>query len=146
MTRVPANRAFRPPTAKLAFPAVSPSGTAQHAPIPGSFAERVEVGPLASIAKSWLTAAVRFKAKLFKYPGPGGWTFAPIPARYAPPATHAWGRTPISACVDGRWWDTSVWRDKKHGTLLPVPKKVRGNKGDGDWVEIELSARKATPT
>jgi hypothetical protein len=82
---------------------------------------------------------VSFKAKLFRYPGPGGWTFARIPPRHAPPVTHGWGRTPVRASVDGHAWETSVWRDKKHGTLLPVPKHVRGEKGDGDVVSVELS-------
>jgi hypothetical protein len=81
---------------------------------------------------------VRFRSKLFKYPGPGGWTFAKVPARHAPPVTEGWGRTPILASVDGQEWETSVWRDKTHGTLLPVPKWVRGDKGAGDPVEIEL--------
>ena len=36
---------------------------------------------------------------------------------------------------------TSVWRDKKHGTLLPIPKKVRGSKGDGDVVLVALRSR-----
>jgi len=80
-----------------------------------------------------------FKAKLFRYPGPGGWTFAPIPARHAPPVTEGWGRTPVLARVEGVEWETSVWRDKTHGTLLPIPKKVRGDKGDGDEVTISLS-------
>lgn len=86
---------------------------------------------------------MRFQTKLFRYPGAGGWTFAPIPKRHAPPATHAWGRTPVTATVDGRTWETSVWRDRKHGTLLPVPKKVRGAKGDGDVVHVELELRTA---
>jgi hypothetical protein len=81
---------------------------------------------------------VSFEAKLFRYPGPGGWTFAPIPDRHAPPVTEGWGRTPVRARVDGRDWETSVWRDKKLGTLLPVPKAIRGTKGDGDLVEVEL--------
>jgi hypothetical protein len=81
---------------------------------------------------------VRFKTKLFRYPGPGGWTFARIPAKHAPPVTEAWGRTPVRARVDGHEWETSVWRDKQHGTLLPVPKRLRGAKGDGDTVEVEL--------
>ena len=86
---------------------------------------------------------MRFKAKLFRYPGPGGWTFAPVPKKYAPPVTEGWGRTPVRACVDGQWWDTSVWRDRKYGTLLAVPKKLRGAKGDGDVVEVELKPREA---
>jgi hypothetical protein len=30
----------------------------------------------------------------------------------------------VVATVDGKQWNTSVWRDRKHGTLLPVPKHV----------------------
>lgn len=84
---------------------------------------------------------MRFTTTLMRYPGPGGWTFALIPERHAPPVTHGWGRTPVRATVDGRSWDTSVWRDKKHGTLLPVPKKVRGTKEHGQTVEVELTPR-----
>ena len=80
-----------------------------------------------------------FKAKLFRYPGPGGWTFAPVPARHAPPVTEGFGRTPVLASIDGVAWETSVWRDKTYGTLLPVPKKVRGAKGDGDVVQVVLT-------
>jgi hypothetical protein len=47
----------------------------------------------------------------------------------------------VRARVDGREWQTSVWRDAKHGTLLPVPKRIRGEKGHGDWVEVELLDR-----
>jgi hypothetical protein len=86
-----------------------------------------------------------FKAKLVRYPGPGGWTFAIIPERHAPPATHAWGRTPVSATVDGRSWETSVWRDRRQVTLLPVPKKIRGTKGDGDVVVVDLQLRGDAP-
>jgi hypothetical protein len=82
-----------------------------------------------------------FRSKLWRYPGPGGWTFVKVPVKYAPPATHAWGRTPVFATVDGRGWETSVWRDKKHGTLLAVPKRIRGQKADGDTVLVELSPR-----
>ncbi|HVY38523.1 MAG TPA: DUF1905 domain-containing protein [Polyangia bacterium] len=82
-----------------------------------------------------------FRAKLFRYPGVGGWTFARVPDTHAPPATHAWGRTPVKATVDGQTWDTSVWRDKKHGTLLPVPRRLLGDKEDGDAVSVELRPR-----
>src|SRR5205814_8369331 len=60
------------------------------------------------------------------------------PKRHAAPVTEGWGRTPVLARVDGQSWETSVWRDQKYGTLLPVPKWVRGGKGDGDSVEVEL--------
>ena len=84
---------------------------------------------------------MRFKAKLLRFPGPGGWTFAAVPEKHAPPATHPWGRTPVLARVDGRSWETSVWRDKVRGTLLPVPKHIRGKKGDGDVIEVEILPR-----
>lgn len=85
---------------------------------------------------------MRFKATLFKYPGPGGWHFAVVPKKHAPPATHAWGRTPVIATVDGQTWETSVWRDTKSDrTLLAVPKRIRGDKGDGDVVTISLRGR-----
>lgn len=82
-----------------------------------------------------------FRARLFRIPGPGGWTFAPVPDRFAPPVTEGWGRTPVHAVVDGRAWDTSVWRDRRHGTLLPVPARIRGDKRDGDVVTVELRPR-----
>ena len=41
--------------------------------------------------------------------------------------------------MDGRAWKTSVWRDKKYGTLLPVPQHIRGAKGDGDVVRVQLT-------
>lgn len=83
-------------------------------------------------------APVRFKSRLFRFPGPAGWTFASVPKKHAPPVTEPWGRTPVRALVDGRGWETSIWRDKKHGALLPVPKAIRGDKSDGDVVTVEL--------
>jgi hypothetical protein len=80
----------------------------------------------------------RFRSKLFKYPGKGGWHFAPVPAKYAPRPSHGWGRTPVHAIVNGHAWDTSVWRGKDGKTLLAVPKAVRGDKGHGDTVAIEI--------
>ena len=79
-----------------------------------------------------------FTARLFRYPGKGGWTFAPVPEQCAPPVTHGWGRTPVRATVDGQSWKTSVWRGKDGRTLLAVPKRVRGAKGDGDRVRVRL--------
>ncbi len=79
-----------------------------------------------------------FTAALFRYPGKGGWHFVPVPPRLAPPVTHGWGRTPVTAIVDGVEWSTSVWRGKDGRTLLAVPTKVRGTKGDGDRVKVEL--------
>jgi hypothetical protein len=86
-----------------------------------------------------LTHRGPFESTLFRYPGKGGLTFAPIPKRLAPPATRPWGRTPVSAMVDGIRWDTSLWRDSKTGgALLAIPLRVRGAKGAGDTVTVEF--------
>ena len=82
-----------------------------------------------------------FVGKLFRHSGPGGWHFVTIPEELAPRATHAWGRTPVHATVDGVAWDTSVWKAKDGATLLAVPKRVRGGKGDGDRVTVRITFR-----
>ena len=81
-----------------------------------------------------------FTSRLFRYPGKGGWTFAPIPPQLAPPVTRPWGRTPVRAAVDGVAWNTSIWRDRKtNGALLAVPARVRGRNGAGDAVTVEFT-------
>jgi hypothetical protein len=46
----------------------------------------------------------------------------------------------VTATVDGHTWATSVWRAKDgDGSLLAVPKKIRGEKGDGDTVRVQLA-------
>ena len=81
----------------------------------------------------------RFTGTLFKYPGKGGWHFVVVPERLAPPVTHGWGRTPVTATIDGIARRTSVWRGKDGRTLLAIPKDVRGEKGDGDEVNVSLA-------
>ena len=81
-----------------------------------------------------------FVATLFRYQGKGGWTFAPIPKKLAPPVTRPWGRTPVQAVVDGIVWETSIWRDAKTDrSLLAVPARIRGRKGSGDTVTVEFT-------
>ncbi len=80
-----------------------------------------------------------FAAKLFTYPGKGGWTFVAVPERLAPQVTRGWGRTPVRATVDGYAWSTSVWRDKGVRTLLAVPKAARQGKVHGDTVKVRLT-------
>jgi hypothetical protein len=71
---------------------------------------------------------VKFSAPLFRYEGKGGWTFVMVPEAFQPCAVGAWGMTPVLAEVDGRQWQTTVWRDKEGRRYLPVPKKIRGRK------------------
>ena len=81
-----------------------------------------------------------FVSRLVRYPGKAAWVFARIPKRLAPPVTRPWGRTPVTAIVDGVAWNTSIWRDSKSdGGLLAVPARIRGHKGHGDAVTIEFT-------
>ena len=81
-----------------------------------------------------------FMSELVRHPGKGGWTFALIPQRLAPPVTRPWGRTPVRAVVDGVSWNASIWRDKKsNGAFLAVPARVRGRKGSGEAVRVEFT-------
>jgi GNAT superfamily N-acetyltransferase len=84
---------------------------------------------------------VTFTSTLFRYPGKGGWTFAPVPPAHVLPITHGWGRTPVVATVDGHTFEGSVWREKSGRTLLAVPKAARGTKGHGDVVTVTLRLR-----
>ena len=85
-----------------------------------------------------MATITRFTSLLFRIPGKGGWTFATVPERHAPPGNRAWGRTSVIATVDGHRWKTSVWRERSGRTLLPVPRAARGAKGDGDRVQVRL--------
>ena len=81
-----------------------------------------------------------FDTTLFRHPGKGGWTFAVIPKRHAPPATRPWGRTPATVTIDGLTWDTSIWRDSKTDrSLVAVPKARRGTKGHDDAVVVSFT-------
>ena len=84
------------------------------------------------------TITTRFTARLWRIPGKGGWTFATVPPKHAPSKSLAWGRMPVVASVDGNAWKTSVWREKSGRVLLPVPRSVRGAKGEGNTVRITL--------
>lgn len=86
---------------------------------------------------------VSFEATLWRYPGKGGWHFAPVPPELAPTWTRGWGRTPVVATVDGHTWETSVWRGKNGRVELAVPRHVRGAKGEGDVVAVTLRYARA---
>ncbi|MEV1331044.1 DUF1905 domain-containing protein [Micromonospora costi] len=79
-----------------------------------------------------------FRSTLFRWSGPGGWVFAPVPVAHAPGAAGPFGRVPVVATVDGRTWSTSVWRGRQGDWLLAVPARIRAGKDDGDSVEVVI--------
>ena len=68
----------------------------------------------------------RFRAVLFYIEETGGWYFVEVPPEHAPDTSGPWGRSPVTATVDGRQWDTSAWHDSRRGWLLPVDDPARG--------------------
>lgn len=80
-----------------------------------------------------------FRTTLRRLPGKGGWTYVAVPKKLAPPITRAWGRTPVTATIDGVEWTTSVWRSKDGKGFLPVPKRIRGGKEEGARVTIAFT-------
>lgn len=79
-----------------------------------------------------------FTATLWRYPGPAGWIFVTIPPDHVLPATAPFRRTPVLARVDGRTWRTSTFGGAE-GVVLPIPARMRRDKGEGDTVEVEIS-------
>jgi hypothetical protein len=79
------------------------------------------------------------KTVLRRMAGKGGWTYVAVPKRLTPPITRGWGRTPVHASIDGREWDTSIWRTKTGEGFLPVPKRIRGPKEEGARVTLAFS-------
>lgn len=95
--------------------------------------------PYMAVTRDPFEQVHRFTATLFHTGGKGGWTFAALPQDLDPPVTGSWGMTPVIASVDGKTWCTTIWKDTKRlRTLLPVPKRIRGAKSDGDEVQVEL--------
>jgi len=64
------------------------------------------------------------------------WVVAPLPDGFEIEAVHPFGRTPVIATLGETSWKTSLWTDKEGGTMLPLPKKIRGKLREGDEVTL----------
>lgn len=82
-----------------------------------------------------------FQSTVFRIQAKGGWTFVTLPDDFRNPDPGPWGRTPVTATLNGKTWETSIWTEKSGRTLLPLSKSVRGNLDEGDVVSIHLSFR-----
>lgn len=75
----------------------------------------------------------KFKAKVWKYKGAGGWHFVTLPKllskeirKYHLLAEEGWGRMPAMATIGTSKWETAIWFDSKRCSyLLPIKAKVR---------------------
>ena len=81
-----------------------------------------------------------FQAELVRWAGPSGWTFVSVPDDLVHAEPGPFGRVPVVAIVDGTEWATSVWWDTRSDRwLLAVPARIRGDKDDGDAVDVTIS-------
>ena len=78
-------------------------------------------------------AEYRVRAKVWLYPGAGGWHFvnlspkqsAEIKARFGD-ASGGWGTLPVSVRIGNTEWRTSIFPDRKSGSyLFPIKAEVR---------------------
>ena len=82
---------------------------------------------------------MQFTAQLMRFPGKGGWHFVVLPEE--PEVYGAFGRVPVLATVDGRSWETSIWKHSEGGAILPVPARIRRGKGVGERVSVRIEDR-----
>ncbi|NUQ82984.1 MAG: DUF1905 domain-containing protein [Bacteroidetes bacterium] len=82
-----------------------------------------------------------FQSTVFRIEAKGGWTFVTLPEGFINPDPGPWGRTPVTATLNGKTWETSIWTEKSGRTLLPLSKAIRGNLQDGDRVLVQITFR-----
>ncbi len=91
--------------------------------------------------------AVTFSAKVWVYPGVGGWHFVYLPKKEALriSAQHTkkvgFGFIPVTVAVGGTHWKTTLFPSKREGTyLLAIKASIRKKEGiyEGDTIAITL--------
>lgn len=95
------------------------------------------------------SAEYKFRGKIWKYRGKGGWTFLTLPKTLSGKIRQShslgereWGRLPAKATIGKTSWDTAIWFDTKVGAyLLPVKGAIRQAEGlaNGDTVTVQLT-------
>jgi len=90
-----------------------------------------------------------FTAKVWVYPGQGGWQFVTIPAdisdsiaKFAAEQRAAFGSIGVMAEIGTTQWKTSLFPDKRTKSfLLPLKAKIRRQEkiSDGDSIEFSLT-------
>ena len=100
--------------------------------------------------KADLMEKIPFRAKVWLYPGPGGWHFVSLPQRISKRIKktfggmkRGWGSLPIIATIKKTNWKTSLFPDRKSETYLlalkaDVRKKEKINVGDTIKMQIEI--------
>lgn len=74
-----------------------------------------------------------FEAKVWQYPGKGGWYFVTMPVDQSKEIRdnlgwqeEGWGRLKATAQINDQTWDTAIWFDSKlQSYLLPLKSDIR---------------------
>lgn len=82
---------------------------------------------------------MEFEAPVVPFPGRPDWRCIVVPD--APPPTHPWGRTPVTARIGEAEWETSTWRQRTGETLLMLPPALRARFAVDEVVRVELFPR-----
>jgi hypothetical protein len=91
------------------------------------------------------------RAKVWLYPGAGGWHFVTLPrkqsaeikARFSS-IKRGWGSLKVAATIGKTTWETSIFPDRQSGSyLLPVKADVRIKEGigTGDIVSFTVAIK-----
>lgn len=91
---------------------------------------------------------IKFKSKVWQYPGMSGWYFVNLPKVESGKikenkkiSKRGWGSVKVKASIGKTSWESSIFPDKKSGTyLLPLKKEVRNKEGiqDADFVSVQI--------
>lgn len=74
---------------------------------------------------------MKFRAKMWRYPGQAGWYFVTLPKAKTDKLNKkelasGWGSIRVVATIGKSSWHTSIFPDKKSGSfLLPIKAKIR---------------------
>ena len=97
-----------------------------------------------------LRASYRVRAKVWLYPGAGGWHFITLskkPSREIKDlfgSARGWGAVPVAVTIGKTEWRTSLFPDRKSGAyLLAITADVRAREriGIGDTVVATIGIR-----
>ena len=98
----------------------------------------------------------RVRAKVWRYPGKGGWHFANLSRRQSAEIRirfaeqrRGWGSVPVTVRIGRTVWQTSLFPDKKSPTYIFAIKadvRERERIGDGDTISAVVTVGKAGPS
>ena len=88
-----------------------------------------------------------FSAKVWRWPGNGGWHFVNLPKEYFEPIRTKYGKgmIPILVTIGKTFWQAKLFPHlKEKSYLLAIKKSIRKGADiwDGDTVEIKIKIKK----